>query len=425
MPRSVPVTPAWSPPWATRFLDPSSRRLALTLFLLLTLAGCRVLWTQYWRGDLLSIRSPLFYNAATLAFNYFELGAVRRGLGGSIVYLLSRNPLLGTALFHAISAAAVSLSMTWLILRLGAPWQRRTVFVMMAAFMMHFWGEDSGRIDIAVAAMLGAATVAMLKGRSALAAVIVGTGLLLHETSFIYGVPLLAALGWRHKGGPAGILREHRAALAILALALAVYVALPLLPHADLPTMIRTVQAKFPPRHQPANLAIYFAVSGARGLRTSICANLTDPTYWMHPLSGLIVLAVGCAALAPQPTRAWPAVILAAVPPLAFLCAVANDGGRWAMLSMFNAWLVLVASPAAAPRDPAPHRIWHAPVCALTFLILTTPLTVRMQNSISTGSPLLQKLVDNWTGTVQYPSKVVMRRCDPDWYAWLSHPSGR
>jgi len=40
----------------------------------------------------------MLYSAATLSFNYIEFGAVRRGLAGTLVYLLHPNRMVGTAL---------------------------------------------------------------------------------------------------------------------------------------------------------------------------------------------------------------------------------------------------------------------------------------------------------------------------------------
>ena len=102
--------------------------------------------------------SPLLYQAATLGFNYFELGAVRRGLGGSIVHLLSRDILLATVYFHLLAAAAVAAGATLVFARLTAPLATRLAFVFVALAIMLRWAEDAGRTDMAVAALLAFAT---------------------------------------------------------------------------------------------------------------------------------------------------------------------------------------------------------------------------------------------------------------------------
>ena len=101
-----------------------------------------------------------------------------------------------------------------------------------------------------------------------------------------------------------------------------------LLPHASVGTMVDVVRSKFAP-HVVVDWAIYFAVSGARGVQTSICQNLTDPSYWVHPLGGLVVLAVVAVGLSGDPARDWPAMAVAALPPFLFLVVVANDTSRW------------------------------------------------------------------------------------------------
>lgn len=393
------------------------------LFALLVLASSRMLLNTLFRGHLESLESPLYYHAGTLAFNYFEMGAVRRGLGGSMVYLLADNPLLGTALFHWVWAAAVAVPFTWLVLRVDGPWHRRMAFALVALFIMNRWGEDAGRIDIAVAALLGGAALAVLQRRLAWAAAAVGVGLFIHEASFIYGVPLLAALVWRMGGGSAFDARSRHAALAVLAAALGLYGVLPLLPHAAPQTMVEIVQAKFPPRNVHVNLAIYFAVSGVRGVQASICQNRVDPTYWAHPLGGLIVLAACYLALAGEAKREWPAVLLAALPPLVFLSGVANDVARWTNLAAFNAWLVLAATP--MPRRQTEGLVFLSGACALAFLVLTNPLLIRVKYPIYTGSPLVQKVVDRLTGTTTLSPTGALRRCDPAWHEVLGLPPSR
>src|SRR6476620_6480014 len=91
----------------------SHRQAAWVLFALLSLLSLRRIATATYRGTLLTHDSPLLYQAATLGFNYFDFGAVRRGLGGSIVYLLGDNLLRATAVFHILSSALVAAAACW------------------------------------------------------------------------------------------------------------------------------------------------------------------------------------------------------------------------------------------------------------------------------------------------------------------------
>jgi len=85
------------------------RRMETTaLFLVLLLLSARLLISATYQHTLQSPKSPLLYHAGTLAFNYFDFGFVRRGLGGSIVHLIGGEMLRATAIFHMLSAVAVS-----------------------------------------------------------------------------------------------------------------------------------------------------------------------------------------------------------------------------------------------------------------------------------------------------------------------------
>ena len=72
-----------------------SRLVAWGFFVLLVALSTRLMASAVRRGVLLTEESPLLYHAATLGFNYFDFGFVRRGLAGSIVSLLGPDRLLG------------------------------------------------------------------------------------------------------------------------------------------------------------------------------------------------------------------------------------------------------------------------------------------------------------------------------------------
>lgn len=177
-----------------------ARRMTIVwglLVLLLVLSASRLLATAWWRGDLETIRSPLHYQAATLAFDYARMGAVRRGLGATLATSLADNRMLAAALFHLLATTALATSVTWLLMHTSGPWARRAVFLAAAVAVMMLWGEEPARPELLVAALLGAAALAMQRRRPDWAAACIGLGLFVHETSIIFGVPLLAALAWR------------------------------------------------------------------------------------------------------------------------------------------------------------------------------------------------------------------------------------
>src|SRR4051812_41671125 len=117
------------------------RRVETTaVFLVLLLLSARLLISATYQHTLQSPRSPLLYHAGTLAFNYFDFGFVRRGLGGSIVHLIGGTVLRATAIFNMLSAAAVSAVACLLLTRLEPPARRATFVVLLMAIVMR-WAE--------------------------------------------------------------------------------------------------------------------------------------------------------------------------------------------------------------------------------------------------------------------------------------------
>lgn len=391
----------------------------LALAVILVVATTRLLGASAWRGDLFGPWSPLQYQAATLGFNYFEFGFARRGLGGSIAHLLSDDILVATVLFHLLSATAVAGTALLLLRRLQAAPITQAVYAFVLLAMMLRWGEDPGRTDMAIAALLGGAAWALSRGRPVVACALLCLGLFIHENSFIFGMPLLAALVWRH--GPSAFpKRAWGAAAAILAVPLAAYVATLSLPRPDLHSMAGMIRQKFEQPDVIVDWAIYFALSGARGVRTSICQNLTDPSYWVHPAGGLVVLVVATLALIRKPRSEWAAVAMAALPPFLFLSVVANDHARWAILASFNIWLVLVST-----GKPGPSHLpgWMISAAAVAFLLLTHPKSSRVEYAIYAGSPLFEKVARR-LGAARTPGiEEVLVRCDPTWQAVLEAPA--
>ena len=388
---------------------------SVCLFVLLVVASARFAVNA---GSLLAAQRDVLYQAGTLAFNYFQFGAVRRGLGGSIAYLLSRDATAATIWFHFLSAACVASTAAWLFRRLEAPPCTRWAFALTMLVIMLRWGEDAGRTDMAVAALLGCATIAFVRRRPAVASVFVGVGLFVHESSFVFGLPLLLSLAMQT--GWARITPRQRLAMAaVLGAALVLYLNLDAFPHAGRREMVQVIRTRLP-IHEHVDWALYFALSGMRGVQASICQNLTDPSYWVHPTSGLVVIGLACAAVVERGRARLAWALLAALPGFVFLCVIANDMSRWAMFACFNVWLVAIAAPSSGSSTGRSQ--WLRPViaAALVPLVLQRPWQVEFR--IYAPSPLLEAMVRRKGGARTPSVEEALERCDPHWTDVLYTP---
>jgi hypothetical protein len=390
----------------------TTRWQAFGLLTLLLVASSRFAAGSLWRGNAGEIERYVLYQAATLGFNYFEFGAVRRGLAGSIAFLLSDNLAQATIAFHFVSALGVALSVVWLFRRLVVSSSARASFALTMLVVMLRWGDDAGRTDMAVACLLGCTAIAFRRGQPALGAACVGLGLFIHESSLIFGLPLLAALVMQGGGWSQLTRRQQLAGGVALALALAAYAGMGALPRADVSTMVGAVRGKLI-AHEHVEWAMYYALSGLRGVETSLCQNLTDPSYWVHPTSGLVVMAVAGAALLGRQRTQWAWALLAALPGFVFLCVVANDASRWAMFGCFNIWLVAASAPSAAVNHKDPGRLGLVLAVALIPLVLYRP--AKIEYRIYAPSPLLERVVRELGGARTPSVAEALERCDPSW----------
>jgi len=407
-----------------------SRLAAWGFFVLLVALSTRLLASAVWRGVLLTDESPLLYHAAAIGFSYFDVGFVRRGLAGSVVSLLGPDRLLGTAVFHVLCAAAVAggAAILFLRLRLRLPAGGRWVYVLLFVALMLRWAEDPGRTDLAVAALLVAAVLAFQAKQLVLSCLCLGLSLGVHETGLVYGLSLFAALlldGARWRQVPR---RTGAAGLLVLAAFVTLYLLLGMLPHADVPTMVSVVRSRFP-TNEYVDWAIYFAVSGSRGVRTSICQNLGDPTYPLHLATGLGVIAIFIALLRNRARPSLPAALLAAVPPFLFMSAVANDLSRWTMLAALNVWLLSAVSACdlAEDADGADRRPWRRTALRIGTAMLVIPLihpkTWRIQDPIFSPVPVIDHALQEVGGPRTPRFRVALARCDADWRSVLGDDS--
>lgn len=393
------------------------------LFCVLVAASVHVLAAYALKGSLFTPQDQRLYQAAVLAFNYFEFGAIRRGLGGSIAHLLADDMMAASAAFHLLSAITVALATVWLYARLKAPPMRRAAFAIVIVAIVLRWGSDAGRTDMLVCTAIGLAAIAVVDGRLAWAAAALGVGLMVHETSFVFGVPLVVALlmrgdAWRNAGRA-----ERLLALLVFSASLAAYVGSGWLSRADDATIARDVTAKFPPSKY-VDWAIYFALSGTRSLGTNVCQNLNDPSYWTHPTGGVILMALATLALSWRVRDDWKVAAVAALPGFAFLSVITNDHSRWAMFALFNLWLLFAVNPRPIGR-PTFSSAWPLVGAALLLLPLSSARLGRAATPIYSPSPVLERIVERKLGGLPTPNvEDALLICDPNWRDVLGRPPG-
>ena len=391
---------------------------ALLLAALLFAASGRFFYTA-WRNNELSLLREVFlqYKAATLAVDFVDFGAVHRGLGGTLARVFTSDAVDAAIAFHFASGLGAACVMALLFARFQAPVVRRVAFAVVALALMMRWGEDGGRTDLAVVALLGAATLAWLSGRTVTAVLIVGVGLFIHEASVILGLPLLSALAWRDASSADLGWRRVRTPLLILGAVLAVYFSFQWLPHSTNAEVVTRVRERVGP-NEAVDVALYFALAGFRGIRAAICQNAADAAAAMHVAMGFVVIAVTALALAPWRGATRWMVLLAGLPGYLFLAGVANDHARWTLYSCMALWLFAISAPRAALAR-LDRKVALADVASLAagcvLLMALVPATGPGISRVVAPVPR----VDQWLYRSQGPKPLgfaeVVARCDPNW----------
>jgi hypothetical protein len=396
---------------------PSRTFEAVLLWIALVCSSGRKMIDDMLHDVLFDYLSGMYYQASTIAFNYFEFGAVRRGLGGTIAYLLDHDLRTAAIKFQILSAAILATGFCWIYRRTQARFIERLAFATVLIGMMLRWGEDPGRTDMAVIALLSFATIALARRHVALAMGFVCVGLFIHESSFMFGLPLLTAGVWR-LGGVRSFGRRAWLGTGIVFIAtIALYLAIPHLPHLEHQAMVDLVRSKMPP-YKEVDWAIYFALGGFRGVTMAICQNVTDPTYWTHPVGGALAIGAAYLACSGRVRREWMTIALAALPGFVLLCVIANDIARWTMFACANVWLLqvaLVRSDEAVDQRPDVRPILKL-ICGVIFALAVHPRSVpTIDYPIYSGSPVFERVVRNYSDARTPSVEDALVTCDPYW----------
>jgi hypothetical protein len=410
------VDPLGGQPVSMSRVSPRGRVFgAVLLFVVLVVCACRVLIKTAWSGARLEDEGRLLYPAATLGIDYPEFGFMRRGLGGTLIHWSGLPQLSGTELFHVVSAALVAAVACRLVLSMRASVKERAVHVLVLIVVLLFWAEDPGRTDVAIAWLLGVIALAARAGRPVRAVLLLLVALAIHETGVIYGVPLAAVILMNAHRERGVARRGVSIAAGLLACTLVGYLFFDRFPHVDNAIVAATVRSRLP-RSEVVDWALYFGLSGVRGVRTSICQNwVVDQNYALHVLSGLLVIGFATFILVGTDRRLWRDATLASLPPYLFLCLVANDMSRWTMLAVASVWIVS-ACRVRTTEDAGPRRFPASVLAVVVLLVFTHPRRpLLVSHAVYMPSPLIEALSVK-LGRPSTPGvDEALRRCDPNW----------
>jgi hypothetical protein len=362
------------------------------------------------------VQGWMYYNVSVLSANYFDVGFVRRGLGGTIARVLSPDLYLAGFAFHVLSAVLLIIPLVLLQLRLLRN-QKPGVAALLATFIVLSpqtfigWSNDIARTDMFVIATIAWAALALLTNRPLMAAAILLLGSLVHETAVIFGLPLMIVLAASRMGQDSAVLRRHVVAFGVLVVALGVVTFLQWLTGPEPAALSAAMQLRTPapPNGWYADLrdcAIYMMVAGLRGVRTAMCYNGYYKAYLLLVFLSLGVLFLNALILGLE--RKPVAVLLAVVLPVLFLDAVANDVGRWVKFSTVNAWVLSLAFHSAGTLSLSRQRI------TLGFGLLA--LLLAMGGSRVHHVNPASEHVARWLGFSSAPQvDDWMSHCDPEW----------
>ncbi len=360
------------------------------------------------------------YSRTVIASNYFNDGFVRRGLGGTLAVLLSRDWDRSIWLFIAVSFVSLIVPLALIIRRLAARLSTgKAIYLglVLALSPQTFfgWSHDPSRTDLLVGACLALSVLAWLREQRALALAVILLGLLAHETAVVYGLPLLAAMAITDLR--LGTLRRDEAIRLALAgiLGIAALILLQVMLSAPPEVTARNMLNQAPalagdPKHQLwRDIAIYMAVGGPRALTTALCYNSQMAARYWPEFFGCLAVMTAYSVILPL-RRHLPIAALVMWVPAIFMMVIANDTGRWLKLAVLDGWLIasfmLLRGEAVAQLSSRAMKLG-----AMLFTALLAMGPTRHNNVNSAYGRLLLRLgyqdhaeLDVW-----------MNQCDPDW----------
>jgi hypothetical protein len=362
----------------------------------------------------------LDYNIIWLAVNYFQFGAMRRALIGSVIYMSGVNLVTAAYLLYGISVILVLIFAYAFIKRVMEAGGNPFPFVLILGALLLFWSEDFGRTDILIAAILLAAALALIDGRIVLASLCLAIGFQVHEATAIYGLPLAAALllqGNRYKNYTS---TAWSLASTILFGGIAFYVAVSFMPRASNDFIVETISSRLPENFHiesiNSNFALFAMLGGIRAAVDSICIVSPSIHHYLNPFVALLMVALALASMSGFRSSRWALSAIATVPSVVILWLTANDMGRWAALAIFNVW-ILCASSDLEPMRAVRRWAWIRVAGAAVIIPLLFPLTIPLHFFYAYPSPLIEGAIEKLIG---HPALRTFEECDPTWRASLS-----
>jgi hypothetical protein len=355
------------------------------------------------------------YNLATLAINYFDFGAVRRGLAGSILYLSGLDLPTASVLFYITTTVVFIAAATRIIARRDwATLLDSAPFVLVLVAIVGLWAKDAGRTDALIAMLLAPAAAAAMSGRLVIMSALLTVGLFAHETSFIYGIPLAAAVLLSQSQLKLLLSPQGAFAAALLLCGTALYASLSHLPHADIAEIVASVRREVGV-HPDSDVALFFTLGGERGVHAAMCENSFLPVFLVHGMTALVMIGFCTFALAGTAPRLWASCLLAALPPYVLLWIVATDNARWITLSLVNIWLVCGLLKQGESR----YRYVRL-ASAAALVLLNAPIPAQDSHGVLATSPLVDAIAGELSHVHSPRLSRAFEHCDPDWRSVLS-----
>lgn len=357
----------------------------------------------------------LDYNVVGLGINWIQFGGVRRGLAGSIIYLTGIKLQYAPFILYGASYIAFILLSFFMLKRMASIRVSTLVpFLLIFAALLLFWSRDIGRTDMLVAAILIAAALALVEGRSLLASLFIAVGALVHEASAIYGLPLLAAILIDNRRYTRFRLDRLAYSAAIIAAGVVIYGLIPIAHHSDNRTIVATITSEAPSIQidQFTSMAFYYDLGGLRAWKTSIC-RIAGPNHFFQLLIALMMISITIFSLNGRRWIKWIQPAIASVPPIIFLWAAADDMSRWVTLSILNVWIVSAARNYQPVEDGGRRLLRARVICAAVIVPLLYPKT----GYDWYPSALIQTAIEVASGRHFYRTQ---EECDPGWLSVLS-----